>query len=214
MKKKSTGEISMILFGAAYYPEHREPSKWDFDLDNMKKANLDCLRIGEFAWSRFEPSNGNYDFEWLDTFMEKATKRDISVLLCPPLRTLPAWMVEQDRGVLIERSDGVVLEYGSRYTFCINHPLVQKKGGLLAEALSKHYGRNPQVVGWHLDNEQGADPDCHCPICKEKFQNWCKNHYGTIDNLNKAWGAAFWGLHFNNWQQIPTPSASLLKCLG
>ncbi len=194
----------MILFGAAYYPEHRDPEKWDFDLDNMKKANMDCLRIGEFAWSRFEPSDGKYDFEWLDTFIEKAAKRDISVLLCPPLRTLPAWMVEQDRGVLIECDDGVVLEYGSRYTFCINHPLVQKKGRLLAEALSKHYGQNLQVIGWHLDNEQGADTDCHCPICKKKFQNWCKERHKTIENLNQAWGVAFWGLHFNKWEQIPT----------
>lgn len=197
-----------LLFGAAYYPEHRDPAKWEYDLDHMAAAHVNCLRVGEFAWSRFEPADGEYDFSWMDTFASYAAKREIRLLLCPPLRTLPSWLFSQDESLRIEREDGVKLEYGSRYSFCINHPLLQQKGRALAEAMSQHYASNPTIAGWHLDNEHGDEPDCHCPICREKFQNWCKARYGDIETLNERWGLAFWGLQYQAWGQIPTPRVS------
>ena len=194
-----------FLFGAAYYPEHRNPKKWAYDLEQMAKANVTCLRVGEFAWFRFEPAEAKYEFSWMDEFLELAVAKGIKLLMCPPLRTLPAWLVEQDRSLLIENSGGVVLEYGSRYTFCINHPLLKKKGRKMAAMMAKHWGNNPNIAGWHLDNEHGDEPDCHCPICKKKFQTWCSEKYTSITNLNEKWGLAFWGLQFDDWSQIPTP---------
>lgn len=197
-----------MLLGAAYYPEHRDPLKWDFDLDRMAEAHVNCLRVGEFAWVRFEPKPGIFDFSWMDIFNEKAERRGIKLLMCPPLRTTPAWLVEEDPSVLIEREDGVRLEFGSRYTFCINHPLLRERGAILAETLAKHYAGNPNIVGWHLDNEHGDEPDCHCPICRQKFQRWCQQQYGTIEALNEKWGLVFWGLEFNSFSQVPTPRVS------
>ena len=39
----------MILYGAAYYPEHRDPRRWDFDLERMAEARVNCLRV-EKCW--------------------------------------------------------------------------------------------------------------------------------------------------------------------
>ncbi|MBN2711083.1 MAG: beta-galactosidase, partial [Planctomycetes bacterium] len=169
-----------MLFGAAYYPEHCEPSTWENDLELMKQAHVNCLRVCEFAWTRFEPEEGKYDFDWFDGFLEKSWQRGIGVLLCPPLRTLPAWMVEKDPTVKLEREDGVVLEYGSRYSFCINHPYVLERGAALSAAMGMHYGKHPGVLGWHMDNEHGDEPDCHCPVCRKKFQDYCRRRYVTI----------------------------------
>ena len=82
-----------MYFGAAYYPEHRDPDKWELDLDTMAAAHVNCLRVGEFAWNRFEPTDGVYDFTWMDQFNEFAAQRRIQLLLCPPIRTLPAWLM-------------------------------------------------------------------------------------------------------------------------
>ena len=71
----------MIAFGAAYYPEHRDFSKWEYDLDLMAKAGVNALRVGEFAWTRFEPADGKYDFGWMDDFAGKAHARGISLLM-------------------------------------------------------------------------------------------------------------------------------------
>jgi beta-galactosidase len=200
--------MASFTFGAAYYPEHRNPAKWDHDLALMASAHLNCLRVGEFAWARFEPQESKYDLSWMDTFCEKAARHGIRLLLCLPLRTAPAWLVEKDPTILIEREDGVRLEFGSRYTFCINHPLLREKGARLAEEMARHFGRNDNVAGWHLDNEHGDEPDCHCPICRKKFQAWCEKRYDTIERLNERWGLAFWGLELNHFAQVPTPRAT------
>ncbi|MFP4104466.1 MAG: beta-galactosidase [Phycisphaerae bacterium] len=197
-----------MIFGAAYYPEHRDPSKWEYDLDRMAEMHVNTLRVGEFAWVRFEPSDGQYTFEWMDRFAELAVHRDIRLLMCPPLRTIPAWLQEQEPELKILTADGKRLEYGSRYSFCINHPLLREKGMALAARMAERYGDSDAVMGWHLDNEYGDEPDCHCPVCKAKFHEYLKDRYGTVGNLNEAWGTVFWGLDFNDFSQVPTPMVS------
>lgn len=197
-----------MLYGAAYYPEHRDENRWEHDLDKMQRAGVNCLRIGEFCWVLFEPSDGVYDFGWLERFNELAEKRGIRILLCPPLRTVPAWLVEQDRSILIEDKEGDRLEFGSRYCFCINHPLILEKGRQLARVMCEKFAGDTNIAGWHLDNEHGDEPDCHCPICTQKFKDWCKAKYGTTQKLNDAWGLVFWGLCLNSFDQVMTPRKS------
>lgn len=198
-----------MIYGAAYYPEHREKEYIEYDLKMMNEAKINSLRIGEFAWKRFEPEEGQYDFEWLDEFIELASKYDIKILLCPPLRTVPAWMVEKDRSILIETEASQVQEYGSRYTFCINNQYLISKGMELASKIAERYGENDNIIGFHLDNEYGDEFDCHCPICKAKWHSWLINKYSDdIDDLNKRWGNVFWGLEFDSFKQIPTPKQS------
>ena len=194
-----------MLFGAAYYPEHRDPAKWDYDLDNMVAAGCNTIRVGEFAWKRFEPKQGKYDFSWLDDVLARAVRRGIKVLLCPPLRTAPAWLVKKDPTIMIEDATGSRVEFGTRYTFCINHPRLRKHGFALAERMAKRYGTNPGIVGWHLDNEYGADADCHCPICTRKWREWLDERYRNVKALNERWGNVFWGLEYDDFDQVPTP---------
>ncbi|NLB55587.1 MAG: hypothetical protein GX811_07455 [Lentisphaerae bacterium] len=200
--------MNQMLFGAAYYPEHRDPGKWGYDLDKMTDAHVNTVRVGEFAWCRFEPYESVYDFDWLDSFKSQAAVRGISLLLCPPLRTVPAWLFQKYPEIAIIRDDGVRLEYGSRYSFCINNPVLLEKGVALAEAMSKHYGKDPHIIGWHLDNEIGDEPDCHCSVCANLFRDWCRTRYGDIKVLNQRWGTIFWGLEFDDFAQIPTPAVT------
>jgi beta-galactosidase len=197
-----------MLFGAAYYPEQRPATEWEHDLSLMVDCGVNCLRIGEFAWVRFEPAPGQYDWAWMDAFLALAAQHRIGVLLCPPLRTPPAWMVELHPDVRIEREDGVRLEFGSRYSFCITHPGLLAAGEALAARMAERYGKHAAVLGWHLDNEHGDEPDCHCPRCTTQFQEWCGARYGSIADLNAAWGNEFWGLEFSRFAQVPTPRAS------
>ncbi len=197
-----------MLFGAAYYPEHRDPSRWAHDLDAMAAASVNAVRVGEFAWKRFEPARGTYDFAWMDRFAELASARGIGLLMCPPLRTAPAWLVEADPTVQIVDERGIRLSYGSRYTFCINHPWLLECGMELARRMASHWAGCDAIVGWHLDNEYGDEPDCHCPLCRQKFQQWLAERYGDSDRLNRTWGTVFWGLEFDHFGQVPTPAVS------
>ena len=76
-----------ILMGAAWYPEQWPESHWEEDLRLMEAANLKVVRIAEFAWSRLEPSEGNYDFDWLERAINLAAKHHIVSVLGTPTAT-------------------------------------------------------------------------------------------------------------------------------
>jgi beta-galactosidase len=195
-----------MLYGAAYYPEHRDPDRWEYDLDHMVDAHVNALRVGEFAWKRFEPADGEYDFAWMDRFAELALTRGIGLVLCPPLRTVPAWLFEQDPSMAILDGDGVRLAYSGRYSFCINHPLFRRKGLALAERMAAHYAGSESILHWHLDNEFGCEEDCHCPLCRTKWHEFLRGRYESIDRLNARWGTVFWGQEYDRFEQVPTPA--------
>jgi beta-galactosidase len=196
-----------LLFGAAYYPEHRGEPNWPRDLDALARMGANAVRVGEFAWVRFEPSDGTYDFGWLARFLDLAHQRGIGVMLCPPIRTIPAWLRDQ-ADLRIVTDMGLVLEYGARYTFCINRPELRAKGFALAREMSRRFGEHPAVVAWQLDNEVGSEQTCHCECCRLQWVNWLRGTYEEIRALNEAWGTVFWGLEFQSFEQVPTPRAN------
>lgn len=198
--------IAGILFGAAYYPEHRDPARWGYDLDQMAGAHVNAVRVGEFAWCRFEPREGVYEFDGMDRFLEQASKRGIAALMCPPMRTPPPWLVEGHPDIFIyEDWKATRFSYGSRYTCCILHPRLRERGLALAERMAAHWASHSAVLGWHLDNEYGDEPDCHCDRCRAAFQTWLERKYISVGELNRRWGTVFWSHEYDAFAQIPTP---------
>ena len=58
--------VTAPTLGVCYYPEHWPEDQWQSDAENMVAAGLSWVRIAEFAWSRIEPSPGEFDWGWLD----------------------------------------------------------------------------------------------------------------------------------------------------
>ncbi|MBQ1346832.1 MAG: beta-galactosidase, partial [Erysipelotrichaceae bacterium] len=56
--------IQMRYLGVDYYPEQWGMKLVDEDLDNIVELGLDLIRIGDFAWDRMEPREGEYDFSF------------------------------------------------------------------------------------------------------------------------------------------------------
>ena len=52
--------------GVCYYPEHWNKETWQPDAKRMKELGLTWVRIGEFAWSRIEPEEGQLELGWLE----------------------------------------------------------------------------------------------------------------------------------------------------
>jgi beta-galactosidase len=69
-KKRSSPSL-----GVCYYPEHWDESRWPEDLRRMHDLGIRLVRVGEFAWSRFEPELENFDFAWLERFLDLVKKR-------------------------------------------------------------------------------------------------------------------------------------------
>ena len=83
-----------ISVGTCYYPEHWPESMWREDLTRMLENGIRTIRIGEFAWSKFEETEGNFDFSFFDRFLALCRENGMRVIFGTPTATPPAWLTE------------------------------------------------------------------------------------------------------------------------
>lgn len=196
-----------MFFGADYYPEHWPQERLAEDVRLMKEMGLNVVRMGEFSWAKFEPELGSYAFEWLDQAIQALDQAGIKTILGTPTATPPAWIIEQSPDILPIDSEGRTRGFGGRHHDCQSNPTYHAHIERLVRKMAEHYKDNPGVIGWQTDNEYGNSHHdlCHCDHCRKNFQAWLKAKYGDIEQLNQAWGTAFWSQNYSHFGQIPTP---------
>lgn len=196
-----------MYYGASYYPEQYKPSDIDTDINLMKQAGFNLVRMGEFAWSKFEPREGEYDFSWFDGVIEKLGRSGILSIVCTPTANPPVWLVEKHPEILYTDNRGVVRPFGGRRHYCYNSAMYREYCRRIAGAIAGRYGKNEHVLGFQIDNELAWEQTarCHCGECKRKFHAWLEKKYGSIDALNEKMGTIFWGQTYERFDQINMP---------
>ena len=207
LSHKRPTRLPRFYYGAAYYPEHWDADTRDKDAEWMQKAYFNCVRMGEFAWDRFEPEEGVFDFSLFDETLARLHEHGISAIMCTPTATPPRWLTMAHPEVLRVDAAGVPMQHGSRQHACVTGPLYREASRKITQALAQHYADHPAVVGWQTDNELNCHfSECHCPSCQAGFRDFLRAKYqGDIDALNAAWGTAFWALTFHSFDEIETP---------
>jgi beta-galactosidase len=200
-----------IHFGADYYPEHWPEERWPVDAELMQEMGIQVVRMAEFSWHKLEPEEGKYDFAWLDKVVALLGGHGIRTILGTPSAAPPAWMIRKHPDILPTDHDGRVRGFGGRHHDCQSNPVYRDYIRKIVTAMAEHYADNPYVIGWQPDNELGNSHDdlCHCRYCRENFQNWLRRKYGTVNELNKAWGAAFWSQEYNSFEEVFTPALTV-----
>ena len=198
-----------MRIGVDYYPEHWDKSRWETDMEMMAKANIGLVRIGEFVWSLYEPEEGRFDFEWMDEVLDFLNRHQMKAVLCTPSATPPKWLTDRCPDILQWDIHGNPKGFGTRKHYCFNSDTYREKVRILNEKIAQRYGQNEAVEGWQIDNELGWSNTarCYCENCRIKFQNWLKDKYGTIDNLNQIYGTVFWSQIYNSFEEVIIPRA-------
>src|SRR3990170_6752063 len=80
-----------FLHGGDYNPDQWPPEVWDQDLRLMKLARCNTMTLGVFSWTRLEPSEGQYEFGWLDAIMDRLHHNGVWAILATPSGARPAW---------------------------------------------------------------------------------------------------------------------------
>ena len=111
-----------ILFGAAYYDEYMPCERLREDIQMMKKAGINTVRIAESTWSTCEPQEGVFDFLHVEKVMDAMEEAGIHVIIGTPTYAIPTWMVKSHPDVLAETVNGRGI-YGSRQIMDITHPV-------------------------------------------------------------------------------------------
>jgi beta-galactosidase len=193
----------MFYFGVDYYPEHWPEERWPIDAQLMQEAGFNVVRLAEFAWSKMEPADGQYDFDWLDRAIDILQSHGMKVVLGTPTASAPPWLMNKNPELFRVREDGQRVTFGNRREYCPNHPLYHEHTRRIVTKMAEHYAHHPAVIGWQIDNEFGDR--CYCPICAENFRTWLRGRHEALEELNQKWGTAFWSHTYSDWTEIPVP---------
>ncbi len=199
----------LMRVGVYYYPEHWPREQWERDFANMEKMGFEFVHMAEFAWAFMEPEEGKFDFKWLDEAVALAARHNLRVILCTPTPTPPAWMYEKYPEAYLVGADGRRREHGSRGNNALADPAYRRLSERVITEMARRYGRNPAVWGWQLDNEPQGFAD-YSPSAQSAFRDWLRTRYKTIDVLNREWGANFWSMKYNSFDQVIAPNPTLL----
>lgn len=194
----------LALVGVYYYPEHWPESQWERDIAKVSELGFDYIHFGEFAWAMIEPSEGVYDFAWLDRAVALADKYGLKVIMCTSIATPPVWLTRAHPDILIQREDGTTWDHGARQHPSSSSNYFRQYALKMVEKVAEHYGKDKRIIGWQLDNEPRVALD-YSPDSNERFRQWLKEKYGTIEALNKAWGTPFWSQVYSDFSQINVP---------
>lgn len=182
-----------MYIGVDYYPEHWPENMIEEDIQGIKEIGSNMVRIGEFAWHLMEPKEGQYDFSFFDSVINKLKKQNIDVMFGTPTATFPAWLAKQHPSILSKDENGAVRAFGGRRQYCFNSPLYRQYSAQITEQLVRHYGSEEAIVAWQVDNEFGHEGSdmCYCEQCHKEFQQFLERKYEDINELNEKYGTIF-----------------------
>ena len=193
-----------LLHGGDYNPEQwrRTPEIWDEDMRLLKRAGCNAMSVGIFAWAALEPSEGRFDFSWLDAIMDKLAANGAYAVLATPSGSKPAWLSRTYPEVCRVNADGTRQPHGGRHNHCRTSPVYRNKCQIVNRKLAERYKAHPALLVWHVSNEYNGG-DCHCDMCYAAFRAWLKVRYNDdIDELNHAYWSAFWSHTFPDWDYV------------
>jgi beta-galactosidase len=201
-----------VLYGAAYYNEYMpgdQSARLEKDVDLMKAAGLNVVRMGESTWSLWEPEDGQFDYAWMDRIVDAMGKAGIKVILGTPTYSIPAWMAHQHPEILADRIPpgnfgglAVPATYGMRQNMDTDSPAYRFYAERLIRHIVAHYRDNPTVIGWQLDNETSSYNADNRDVFIG-FQHYLEKKFGTPENLSKAWFLNYWGENLHTWEDLP-----------
>jgi beta-galactosidase len=201
-----TDHVRPLAYGADYNPEQWPEEVWAEDARLMREAGVNLVSLGIFAWGLLEPEPGGYDFSLLDKVIPLLAEAGVDVDLATPTASPPNWFLTRYPHVRPVTQDGVVLAGSSRQTYCPHSPEYREACLRIATVLAERYAAHPAVTMWHVHNEYGSPTgECYCAVSSGAFRDWLRAKYRTLDALNEAWTASFWGQTYTAWEQIDTP---------
>lgn len=201
-----------MWLGVDYYPEQWDIDILEDDLDTIVELGCNVIRIAEFSWHLMEKKEGQYDFSFFDNVIEKAKEKGLKVIMGTPTATIPAWLAKKEPSILSEFENGRKRTFGGRHVYCFNSKVMYEYSEKIIRKLVSHYKDEEAIVAWQIDNELGhEDSDvCYCEQCQNAFRTYLKDKFGgDIHKLNNTYGTTFWSQEYNEFDEIPTPMATI-----
>ena len=201
-----------LYYGAAYYDEYMPTSRVDEDMRLMKDAGMNVIRIAESTWSTWEPREGEFDFTSLHRMLRGAQKYGIDVIVGTPTYAIPPWLARKYPDILAETHSGPS-RYGHRQNMDITHPGYRFHCERIIRRLMEEVQQYDHVIGFQLDNETKPYDTCGARA-QQLFRQWLMDKFGTVENLNRAFGLAYWSNSLGSWEDLPDVRGTINNSLA
>ena len=202
-----------LLYGAAYYDEYMPYDRLDKDVEMMKKAGINTVRIAESTWSTCEPQPGVFDFSHVERVMDAMEEAGINVIIGTPTYAVPTWMVKAHPDVLAETVRGRGI-YGARQIMDITHPVYLFYAERVIRELMKLTAHRKCVIGFQLDNETKYYGTAGKNV-QEQFVKYIREKFhDDLDALNYEFGLDYWSNRINAWEVFPDVRGTINGSLG
>lgn len=194
-----------LYVGCNYHPHDWPPHRWAHDLDQMAQKGFTVVRLGHLCWDSFEPAEGQFTFQWMDQVMDLCEERGIGVFLDIPTRPAPTWLHKKYPSIDIVDRGGVRQNPHTRYMEDVGDPHFREYAYRLAAVMAQRYASHPALLAFGLCNELGSGFLSYSPTARERFIEWLKEKYRTVENLNRAWAAHRWSRKLLSFEDVDLP---------
>lgn len=205
--------MEKLLYGVAYYDEYMPYDRLKKDIQMMKEAGINVVRIAESTWSTLEPQDGLFDFTHIDRVLNAMEDADISVIIGTPTYAIPTWMVKSHPDVLAMTKKGRGL-YGARQIMDITHPVYLFYAERIIRKLMEHVAGRACVIGYQLDNETKYYDTSDVPVQAQFVKYLHQQFNGDLDDLNAEFGLDYWSNRINTWEDFPDVRGTINGSLG
>ncbi len=205
--------ISKLLFGAAYYDEYMPCERLVQDMEMLKAAGMNVIRIAESTWATMEPEEGIYNFYHIDRVLDACEKNDIAVIIGTPTYAVPAWLVKKYPAIMVTTEKGQAL-YGARQIMDITNEDFLRHAGNAIDKLIAHVADRSCVIGYQLDNETKHYGTAAAGV-QTRFVSYLQDKFDhDLERMNDAFGLNYWSNRINAWDEFPDIRATINGSLG
>jgi beta-galactosidase len=198
-----------FLYGGDYNPEQWSPDVWLEDAELMQQAGVNVVSLGVFAWGKIEVADNVFEFGWMDRVFDILHERGIAITLATPTAAPPMWLIQTHPEIMTTDACGLQTGQGGRLGWSPNSATFRRYALRMVENLATHYGTHPALALWHVSNEIGNENGYDFgEETADAFRKWVQARYTTLEALNQAWGANFWGHTFSSFSQVTPPRFS------
>ena len=205
--------MEKLLFGTAYYDEYMPYERLGKDIEMMKKAGINTVRIAESTWSTCEPQEGVFDFSHVERVMDAMEEAGIGVIIGTPTYAVPTWMIKSHPDILAVTVKGRWI-YGARQIMDITHPAYRCYSERVIRELMKCTAHRKCVIGFQLDNETKYYGTAGKNV-QEKFVKYLRRKFSnSLDAMNYEFGLDYWSNRINAWEDFPDVRGTINGSLG
>ncbi len=186
-------------YGTQYYRAPTPlPEEWDTDLRELARLGYTHIQYRP-QWRSHERIYDSFTWDDLDRLFELAQRHRLRVVLKPLLECAPDWVFTELEGSRVGFSGVRIppIAHGAFYVGgwlpCFDNPQVAERAAEFTFQCASRYRNHPALWFYDAWNEPRSRPagQCHCHHSAESYQQWLKNRFGSVEELNRQFGKAW-----------------------